>query len=539
MNTPTILHSFRDRARRQADERAFAVFGDDVHAHTWRQWDRAARSFACALIEEGCVRGETVAVLAGNNEVWPIADLGALMAGAVSVGVYPTSAAVQVHQVLNDCGARVVVVDTEAQLAKVLAVRSGLPRLRTILCAADTSWREWLVRGAALLARHGAEVEARIDNATPDDIAILIYTSGSTGIPKGARISHRYVTASVDSIRTTLDLTPRDSALSFLPLCHASERVFGLYTRIRTGMPALLVPDAASIWDAARSFEPTVFGGLPRFFEKIHEALLDGHSVPSMIGSRVRIATSGGATLAPAVAEHLAAHGLTVLGAYGLTEHLCAVMQRPASYSFDSAGLPMPGTTLAICDDAEILIRRSGLTFSGYHNHPGATRAAFTADGEWLRTGDLGFIDEAGRLHVTGRKKELIALSGGKKIAPVPIERRLAESSWISQAVLFGENRQYISALLVPRRRQVESWAAEQSLALRYDALLEQPGLLERIQSEVDAVNSDLSRPEQIKRFALLPDELSIERDELTPTLKIRRAVIEQRYRTQLEFLYT
>jgi long-chain acyl-CoA synthetase len=229
---------------------------------------------------------------------------------------------------------------------------------------------------------------------------------------------------------------------------------------------------------------------------------------------------------------------LTVLGAYGLTEHLCVAMHRPDSYRFDSAGMPMPGTDLRISDTGEIQLRRSALTFSGYQHNAAETRAAFTSDGAWLRTGDLGFVDAEGRLHVTGREKELIALSGGKKVAPVPIERRLSESPWIAQAVLFGENRRYISALIALRRDYVEKWARETGRGHGFDALLLDPEITERVQHAIDAVNQTLSRPEQIKRFALLPAELSMEGEELTPTLKVRRSVIAQKYQEQLESLY-
>lgn len=251
------------------------------------------------------------------------------------------------------------------------------------------------------------------------------------------------------------------------------------------------------------------------------------------------MATSGGATLPAEIGEYLAACGLAVLGAYGLTEHLCAVMHRPALYGFDSVGPAMPGTTLRISDHGEILIARSDLTFSGYQNQPAETRAAFTEDGRWLRTGDLGCLDEQGRLHVTGREKELIALSGGKKVAPVPIERRLTESVWISQAVLFGENRKYISALLVLRRSHVEQWAWQQGIAGSYQSLITQPEVLREVARAIDDVNAALSRPEQIKRFAVLPSELRAETEELTDTLKVRRAFVEQKYQTQLEALYT
>lgn len=535
----TLLRTFEERAARQADDVAFTVFGDAARRRTWREWHTESLCFANALVQHGITRGESIAILAGNHEVWPVADLGALMAGAISVGIYPTSSAVQVHEILNDSAARVVVVDSEEQLAKVLEVRSALPNLRAVVGPAD--WHAWIDTGRKA---NDAEVRRRMADAAPDDVAILIYTSGSTGIPKGARITHRNLSASAKSITDTLQLGESDRALSFLPYCHAAERIFGLYTRIHAGMSAMLV-DTRQVWDAARTYEPTLFGGLPRFYEKIYESLLSRpqtvspqECIAAMIGGRVRVATSGGATLPRQIGEYLAECGLAVLGAYGLTEHLCAAMHRVTDYSFDSVGPAMPGTTFRIGENGEILIKRSELTFTDYHNKPVETRAAFTDDGEWLRTGDLGFLDARGHLHVTGREKELIALSGGKKVAPAPIERKLTESSWISQAVLFGENRKYISALVALRREQVERWALAKGMNARYEDLITHPELLRVVQREVDAVNALLARPEQIKRFAVLENELRAETEELTPTLKVRRAFVEEKYQTQLEALY-
>lgn len=535
----TLLRTFEERAERQANDIAFTVFGDAARRRTWREWHNESLCFANALVHQGIMPGESVAILAGNHEVWPVADLGALMAGAISVGVYPTSSVVQVHEILNDCAARVVVVDTDEQLAKVLEVRSALPNLKAVVGPAD--WHAWI--GAGRKA-NDAEVRRRSADADPNDVAILIYTSGSTGIPKGARITHRTLSASAKSIADTLQLTDKDSALSFLPYCHAAERIFGLYTRIHAGMSAMLV-ETSQVWEAARTYEPTVFGGLPRFYEKIYEAVstrpatvTTQQCIAAMIGGRVRIATSGGATLPRQIGEYLADCGLVVLGAYGLTEHLCAAMHRASDYSFDSVGPAMPGTTFRIGENGEILIKRSDLTFSGYQNQPAETRAAFTDDGEWLRTGDLGYLDDRGHLHVIGREKELIALSGGKKVAPVPIERKLTESSWISQAVLFGENRRYISALLVLCREQVEQWAGRNGIGARYEDLITHPELLRLVQREVDAVNALLSRPEQIKRFAVLKNELRAETEELTATLKVRRAFVAEKYQMQLEALY-
>jgi long-chain acyl-CoA synthetase len=565
-------------------------------ALTWQEWGAESWRFAAALVEAGCAEGNAVAILAGNALPWPVADVGALLARGVGVGIYPTSAPPQVAHVLADCRARVVVVDTIDQLEKVLAVRAGLPSLRAIVCrdASDApgegvwSWRAWLARGERALRRDAiaAEVDRRAAACAPDDLALLIYTSGSTGEPKGARITQRGLVASAASVRDTLGLTADDTTLSFLPFCHAGERIFGLYTRILVGMEAALVADPARVWDAAHAFGPTLFGGLPRFYEKAYETLLHeqaaargearerwrrtldlgrvrsrfrqvGDPVPAeleaawleagadlvarargLFGGRVRLATSGGAALPPEAAEFLDALGVTVLGAYGLTEHLCACFHRPGAYDFHTVGPPMPGTELRIADDGEILARRCALTFDGYHGRADATAEAFTPDGEWLRTGDLGALDGRAFLTVTGRKKELIALSTGKKVAPLPIEARLAADPWIAHAMLYGEGRKFISALVSLRRPVVEAWAQERGLDLPYEALLAHPEVQARVRAAVDAVNAGLSRSERVKHFVVMEREPSAERGELTATFKVRRPALAECYRDRLEALY-
>lgn len=593
----TAVSSFLDRVRADGDLPALRLLAAGGaprdEALTWREWAARSRSFAAALVAAGVRRGEHVAVLAGNGIEWPVADLGTMMAGGVSVGIYPTSAPGQVRQVLADCGAVAVVVDTAAQLAKVRAVQHQLPYLRLVVATEPDggmdvlSWPEWLASGSTALATDpeiGHELAERTHGAAADDTAILIYTSGSTGEPKGATLSHRCLLASAASIRDTLGLVHGDTALSFLPFCHAAERIFGLHTRILVGMEAALVPDHGRVWDAARAFGPTLFGGLPRFYEKAADALRReqaaargaereawertlrlgveisrlrraGRPVPAdlerewadagasvlararaLFGARMRLATSGGAALPIHVAEYLDALGITVLGGYGLTEHLCTAFNRPDAYAFDNAGPPMEGTELRIAEDGEILIRRGDLTFDGYHGRPQDTANAFTADGGWLRTGDLGMIGEDGALRVLGRKKELIALSNGKKIAPLPIEAALAGDPWIHQAMLYGEGRHFVSALIVPSRPALEAWADEHSADPDDPAVVNDPRLYRSIQAAVDRVNAALSNPERVRRFAIL--HLPFDGDDLTPTLKLRREHIAARHRDRLEALY-
>jgi long-chain acyl-CoA synthetase len=590
----TVVREFLRRAARHPDRVAYRTLVADGASHgstmTWGEWAAASRRFAAALVAGGLEPGETVAILAGTSTLWPVADLGVLMAGCVSVGIYPTSAPAQVRQIVADCGAGIVVVDTAGQLAKVLAVRAGLPALRRIIAVAAggdgvTAWDAWLVGGDAAMAGASAEIDRRVAQASPSDTAVLIYTSGSTGEPKGAEISHRYLLASAASIAESLELREDDTTLSFLPFCHAAERIFGLYTRIHAGMEAALVPDHTRVWEAAHAYGPTLFGGLPRFYEKAYEALQAEHLaatgderarwdrvvqlgitrsklaqarqyVPAMLqdewrslgaplferarrllGGRVRRATSGGAALPVDVAEYLDALGITVLGAYGLTEHLCVAMNRPGAYRFDAAGPPMPGTEVRVAEDGEILIRRNELTFSGYFGRPRESADVFTPDG-WLLTGDLGRLLDDGSLRVTGRKKELIALSTGKKVAPLPIEAALAQDPFIGQAMLYGEGQKFISALIALRPTMLRRWANGRTGTHNGDGIVHHPELLTLVQAAVDRVNAGLSRTEQIRRFVVIGRELTAEDGDLTPTLKLRRTVVAEKFRDELDALY-
>lgn len=551
-----ILDRFRAQALRRREREAMRTL--DGEAISWGAWHEASRRFAAALLAAGVPRGARVAVLASNSPAWAIADVGALLAGMVGVGLYPTSAAEQVAAMLADSEARVVVVDTAEQLAKVRAARARLPQLQQVIAvepdaAGATSWETWLAEGEAALAResvvHSIELAER--DVRPDDTAVLIYTSGSTGRPKGACISHRCLAASAASVQETLGLTADDTSLSLLPLSHAGERIFGMYTRIHVGMSALMVDDPSRVWEAARTYEPTLFGGLPRFYEKAFEALQleeekarrgeparpQREVLASLFGRRVRLATSGGAPLPSGVGESLAAAGMSVLGAYGLTEHLCVAFHRPGRAGFDSVGLPMPGTEVRIADDGELLVRRSALTFSGYLDRPDETRASFTPDGEWLHTGDLASVAGDGQIRITGRKKELIALSTGRKVSPLPIESALTDGTWIARAMLYGDGRKFISAVLC-LDPGVEALAQANDAPGERPALADRPETRHAVQAIVDRVNGTLSRSEQVKGWLLVPHDFSVAGGELTPTLKLRRAAVYERYASLLDPLY-
>src|SRR5829696_8448962 len=416
-----------------------------------------------------------------NVPEWPIGDIGTIMAGGVGVGLYPTSSAAQIAYIINHSDAEFVLVDSREQLQKLLSIRNQLSKVRHVIAldalSSDViSYRDFIERGRAERARLPSLLQERADGAKPDDVAIMVYTSGTTGPPKAACLSHRYIINSVESLRQTIPIYDTDVSFSYLPFCHVAERISGLYNRLYAGAPAYFVDDLARLGEYMLDVKPTVFASLPRFFEKIHARIVaDGSTrVKDYFGGRIRLLTSGGAPLPLEVAEFFAAAGLPILQAYGLTENVCVAFNRPDNYKFGTVGPPMPGCEVRIEADGEILVR-SEMMFSGYYKAPEETAKVFA--GGWLLTGDLGEFDEDGFLKITGRKKELIVTSTGKKVAPALLENMIKEHHLISQAMVYGEGRSFLIALIT----------------------LNSPVPRETIQRIVEGVNRRVSSTESIK----------------------------------------
>jgi long-chain acyl-CoA synthetase len=526
MEYPTVYSLFADRVRKYADgvepkDVSYFRSNDRWQGISWQRFEQETYDFATALLSFELKRGGSICILMGNVPEWPVADIGTIIAGGVGVGLYPTSSAEQIAYIINHSDAEFVLVDTRQQLEKVQSIRDQVPKVRNII-ALDTdglpgviSYRDFIGRGREERTRLTSLLKERAEGAGPDDIAIMVYTSGTTGAPKGACLSHRYIINSVESLRQTIPIFDTDVSFSYLPFCHVAERISGLYNRLYAGASAYFVDDLARLGEYMMEVKPTVFASLPRFFEKIHARIVaDGSTrVKDYFGGRVRLLTSGGAPLPLEVAEFFAAAGLPILQAYGLTENVCVAFNRPDNYKFGTVGPPMPGCEVRIAEDKEILVR-SEMMFSGYYKAPDETSKMF-ADG-WLLTGDLGEFDEDGFLKIIGRKKELIVTSTGKKVAPALLENMLKENHVISQAMVYGEGRSFLVALIT----------------------LNTSTQREAIQEIVDTVNRRVSSTESIKRFAILERDFEIARDEITPTGKLKRDVIVNRFRNVIENLY-
>jgi long-chain acyl-CoA synthetase len=594
MNYQNIYSLFRERTRQYRGKNVFYVRREGVWVGiTWEQFEREAYEFASALLTMKLTPGASVCVLMGNVPQWPVCDVGTIMAGGCGVGLYPTNSAEQCEYIINHADAEFVVVDASHQLEKILRVRARLPKIKAVISLDENaanvadgilSYRDFLKLGAEHREEVQSQLLERAEGARADDTAVMVYTSGTTGMPKGACLSHRYIINSVESLRATTPVFDTDVAFSYLPYCHVAERISGLYNRLYAGAAAYFVDDLSKLWDYMLELKPTVFASLPRFFEKVHarvmsdleqaspdeqrafhEALETGRRVSRLrqarspisielqneyetralpvlsrvneyFGGRLRLATSGGAPLLTEVAEFFDAAGLPILQAYGLTENICVAFNRPDNYKFGTVGPPMPGCEVRIERDGEILVR-SEMMFSGYYKEPNKT-AEVMQDG-WLLTGDLGDLDRDGFLKITGRKKELIVTSTGKKIAPAMIENLLKEHHLISHALVFGEAKSYLVALITLNQIEAEAYAHAQSIVYEnFAELTRYPKIQDLVRSLVEGVNARVSSTEAVKKFLVLDHDFSVERDEVTPTLKLKRAVVTERYQDVLQSLY-
>ncbi len=602
MNFPNIYTLFRERVEQfssRDDERARDVFyfrrGEAWEGVSWERFGEETHDFASALLARGLTRGAAVCILMGNVTAWPVADIATVSAGGVGVGLYPTNSAEQCRYIIEHADAEFVLVDTAAQLEKILSVRAELPRVKAFIvldaeaareACADVvvGYQDFLREGRAARSRFAPLLRERAEGALPDDTAIMVYTSGTTGKPKGACLSHRYIINSVESLRATIPIYDTDTSFSYLPYCHVAERISGLYNRLYAGASAYFVDDLTKLSRYMLEVRPTVFASLPRFFEKIHARVVadleqltvekrshfhdaldkgreiirlrqDGRKIPDELqsdyeqnalpalshvkdyfGGRIRLATSGGAPLPAEVAEFFAAAGLPILQAYGLTENICVAFNRPDNYRFGTVGPPMPGCEVEIADDGEIRVR-SEMMFSGYYKEPERT-AEVMREG-WLLTGDLGEIDESGFLKITGRKKELIVLSTGKKVAPALIENMLKEHHLISHALVYGEGRSYLVALLTLNAAEADEYARAHGIEHPSVADLARDERIVQLVSEiVERANRRVSSSESVKKFLILGHDFQAERDELTPTMKLKREVVTKNYWAQLQSLY-
>jgi len=563
----------------------------------WSEAQTIVDDLACGLIALGLEVGEVISILADSRREWVWTDLAGQSAGGVVSGVYPTDSADQLAYLCADSRTAFLFVEDDEQLDKYLARRDDLGTIRRVIVfdmdgLADfedplvTSFDAVVALGRAQRAALRPELEARFAALRPEDLAILVYTSGTTGRPKATMLSHFNLMSAARTLHGFLPATHRKERMLFLPLCHVSERVFGLYYAMISGQLLNFVEEPETIFDDMREVEPGVFMAVPRIWEKLHSAIVialkeatpfqrwiaaramavgtavAGHrlrwrrpplhlrlafafarwmalgNIRRALGlDRVEVAITGAAPISPDLIRWFMGLGIEIQELWGMSELTGAASCNPAGrIRPGSIGIPLPNAGIRISPEGEIEVRGDQV-FMGYLGRPEAT-AEIMRDG-WLATGDVGRFDADGYLHITGRIKDIIITAGGKNITPAEIENQLKFSPYISDAMVIGDRRKYLSCLIMIDQQNVEHWALERDVAFTdFASLSRAPEVRELIAAEVARANQAFARVEQIKDFRLLGILLTAEDDELTPTMKLKRGLVETKYAALIAEMY-
>ena len=585
----TVGQMFRERVPGYGNRDAlFSREGSQWRATTWAQLDANVRALTLALDAMGIKRGEAVAILANTREEWTTLDVALMSAGYLVVGIYQSELADKVEFILDNCDAVAVFVEDKKQLEKVELARPKLPKLRHVfgimsdgVPKGGKGYAEILAEGTKLLSKDAKRFDALVDAVKPGDLATLVYTSGTTGMPKGAMLTHGNFTSICDAVRDLLEVKSSDSTVLFLPLAHIFARVtqyFNVFTGIAISYPPYgFTPDV--LFQCFEERTPTFVTSVPRIFEKVYAGatakLSEGSPLKKRIaswafsvgrkasrerqagrevkgllaaqfgladklvfskikarfGGKVRFFVSGGAPLSREIQEWFHAADMLILEGYGLTETTAAsTVNRPSGYRFGSVGLAVPGTQIRIAADGEIMIKGIGV-FQGYFKRAEDTAACLDKDG-WFASGDIGEFDADGFLRITDRKKDLIITAGGKNIAPQWIENKLKQIPLVSQAMVHGDKRKFISALITLNPDEVTK------MGLKYEEAVKNAKVREAVEKGIAEKNKELESYQQVKKFEILEKDFTIDDGTLTPTLKVKRKVVTERFKAILDRFY-
>ena len=592
---PSVAQMFVDRVAATPQAEAFRYRHDDGwESVTWQQVNDRVRLLAAGLISLGIAPEDRVALASSTRYEWVLVDLAVLCAGAATTTVYPKTNAGDVAFIVANSGSRVVVAEDQTQIEKLLEHRADLPNVEKVVIIDGAGEGDWVItldeleqRGKQLLAESPSAVDDRVRDIRPGQLATLIYTSGTTGRPKGVRLTHSawtYTAAAVDAVNI---FRPDDLNYLWLPLAHSFGKVM-LALPLLIGFPTAIDGRVDKIVDNLTELRPTVMGAVPRIFEKVHariEGMIEEQgglkkrifdwavgvglqvsrtrqagrkpslpislqhkladrlvlsTIRGRFGGRLRFFISGSAALDRAVAQWFDAVGITVLEGYGLTETSAAsFLNLPVAYRLGTVGWPFPNTEVKIADDGEILLRGPGV-MSAYHGLPEATAEALEQDG-WFHTGDIGEIDEDGFLRITDRKKDMFKTSQGKYVAPSAMAARFnGICPYVGEFIVYGEGRPYCVALVSLDSEAITAWADKHGLAGKSFAEIARHDKTHNlVGGYIEALNNELNPWEQIKKFAIIDRELSIEAGDLTPSMKLRRKVVLTEFADQLAALYT
>lgn len=585
----TLISMFDQSVQQFGDKPALShkPKGGTYQDKTYSEFGNSVNAFSKGLNALGVEKEDRIAILSENRPEWAISDFGILKAGGINVPMFSTLTPAQVGYILNDSGAKIICVSTKSQLDKVFEIRDGVETLEQIILY-DSSEEE-LPEGVIEfneVCELGKEVDELNIDVNEEDIATIIYTSGTTGNPKGVMLTHTNFLSNYNACKSLIDVSDSDVLLSFLPLSHVFERLGGHYVPIFSGAKIAYAESTFTVAQNMQDVSPTVMLSVPRLYETMHDRVLRaveagsplkqkifhwgvsvGSAVSSAIqqgkkpsallqlkqsiadklvfaklktatGGRLRFFVSGGAALPQSIAEFFHAAGILILEGYGLTETSPVIsMNYPDKWKFGTVGAPVPGIEVNIAEDGEILTRGPHV-MKGYFNNEEATTEVINEDG-WFHTGDIGVIDEGGFIKITDRKKNIIVLSNGKNVAPQPLESQLVQSPYIDQIMLVGNERKNVAALIVPNFDALKTWAGENDVeASDILEMLKTREVQQLIQQEIRERLSDFADFEQVRRFVLLEKEFSQEEDEMTPTLKLKRNIIMEKYADVIEGMY-
>jgi len=582
-----FLHAVRTYRRKDAFRYKNAGKYIDVsHDETMDLVDKASVGISAL----GLAKGDRIALLSENRFEWVVADLSILSAGCINVPVYPTLPSGHVEYILKDSEARAVFVSTAEQFEKIREIRGNLPNLQHVIILEPgvtgegaMSLKDLVTKGAAKSGE--PDYEERISTIGKYDWASIIYTSGTTGNPKGVILNHWNFVSNVTAALDILSLDNTDSCLSFLPLSHVFERTGGYYAMMYGGASIAYAESIDTVAQNLLEVHPTILVSVPRLYEKMYARILDAVTSGSGLkkqlffwaisvgrtyvhqkledritpmvnmqykiatalvfkklkgrtGGRLRFFVSGGAPLAREIAEFFYAAGLPILEGYGLTETSPVItLNTFEHFKFGTVGRPVPGVEVRIADDGEICAKGPNIML-GYYKKPDMTSEVLK-DG-WFHTGDIGYLDEKGFLTITDRKKDIIVTAGGKNIAPQPIENLLKTSKYIDQAVLIGDKRKFVCALVVPNFENLRAFADAAGISYLDDSdLIKDAKVVEKIHDEMEEKSQHLAGFERIKQFILVEKDFTIEGGELTPTLKVKRKVVEKKFQSEIDALYS
>ncbi|MGQ9577112.1 MAG: AMP-dependent synthetase/ligase [Candidatus Aminicenantales bacterium] len=548
------------------------------------------KKMSLGLWELGLRPEDKLIILAENRPEWVITDLAAICLGAITVPIYTTLAPEQIRYIIDDSDAKIVVYSGEEQGKKIEEIRPRLTKVEHFITFQEEAppsvltFREILSRGEKILEKQSELFDQRAQKIKPDSLASIIYTSGTTGIPKGVMLRHSNFISNIKSCSSIIPFSQEDTVLSFLPLSHVLERMV-MFTYLYKACTIAFAESVDTVAQNLLEVRPHIMVSVPRVFEKIYARVMDNvlhepmlkrkiffwalrvgrdyarrqlarKPIPRFLqlkrsiahklvfskiiartGGRVRFFVSGGAPLAKDIAEFFFAMGLTILEGYGLTETSPVISVNTfENIKLGTVGKPIPGVEVKIAPDGEILTRGPHV-MKGYYKKEAETREAFEAD--WFKTGDIGYIDEEGYVVITDRKKDIIVTAGGKNVAPQPIENLLKTSPYIANSVVVGDRRRFISALVVPNFEKIEEWAREKGMVFASrQEMVKNPQVVNFLQTEVDRLTTNLAAYEKVKKIAVLDRDFEIAAGEITPTLKVRRAIIEKRYQALFDELY-